>query len=58
MAVTSLGVLYNPGPTFFERNERYCPLGQYGYDEDIKTMVRVGLVIYYRCVSCYVLAKK
>lgn len=41
MAVTSLGVLYNPEPNFFENNARYCPLGQYGYDEDIKVVVRL-----------------
>lgn len=42
MAVTSLGGLFNPEAMLFENNARYCPLGQYGYDKDIKVVVRLN----------------
>lgn len=41
MAVESLGDLRNAANCNFESNSRNCPLGQYGYDEDLELVVRL-----------------
>lgn len=42
LAVNSLGELSFARNITFERNARYCPLGEYGYDENLENVRLLG----------------